>query len=644
MGDALVDRPTSADESPSPAASTAKVMAASLMGRTWIEVRTRHRVRARGPELAAKASHLQVTRQGITGALQSIRDRVAPEVRGRVADYIPELYRADPSWFGIALVSMEGHRYQVGEAERHFTLQSVSKPFVYALALSDLGLENVIAHVGAEPSGEAFNAISLEPGTGRPANAMINAGALVTTSLVRAGDPTEQFERIRAYLSAFAGRELFVDEAVFASEMETGDRNRALAYLMRSAGSLRGRVDETVEVYFRQCALTATTGDLAVMAATLANGGVNPCTGERVAEDRIAGHVLSVMATCGMYDFSGEWLLRVGLPSKSGVSGALIASSPGQFGIGVFSPPLDDNGNSVRGIEVLRELASRYELHLMHNPGRSAPSVYLSTTASARPSRQARRRAERTALKQHGHRIAIIAVQGDLEFAAAETLLFSIDHALLRRSPDRPRWLVLDLLKVTRVQPFAASMLDACLADLLGRGIVVAVVVQSGRHVIATATAEFCEEDEAIGWCEDALLERYGRRRRTNVRLLLEDHDVLTGLDPETLRVVAERLLPRSVAAGKQVLDRAADVMFLILSGRVTVGSPDADATRLERAMPGTAVAGLTLRGVVGDTGPAIADVPTTGLVLTWPALIELEREYPAAAARLRSHLFELSG
>jgi len=441
----------------------------------------------------------------MTSTLQGIRDRISADFRGEgiVADYIPELSRADPRWCAVALVSQEGHSYQAGDADQLFTLQSISKPFVYALALTDLGFDAVTSRVGAEPSGEAFNAISLEPGTGRPANPMINAGAMIATSLVRATGPAERFERIRQCLSAFAGRPLSVDDAVFSSEMETGDRNRALAYLMRNAGSLRGSVEECVDVYFRQCALNATTRDLAAMAATLANGGVNPVTSVRVVDDRIAGHVLSVMATCGMYDFSGEWLLRVGLPAKSGVSGGIIAVSPGQFGISVFSPPLDAHGNSVRGTEILRELSSRFDLHLMHHPGRSAPAVYLSTTAAAIPSKRERRREEREALKADGDRIAIVAAQGDLEFAAAESLLFSIDHALAHRA-HAPEWLVLDLQRVTRLHPAAARMLDGHLTHLLAHGVIVAVV-QPSKRLLLPATNEFEELEEAIAWSEDAL-------------------------------------------------------------------------------------------------------------------------------------------
>jgi glutaminase len=427
---------------------------------------------------------------------------VADVRSGSVADYIPELSLANPDWCAVALVSLEGHPYLAGDADQPFTLQSISKPFVYALALADLGLERVASRVGAEPSGEAFNAISLEPGTGRPANPMINAGAMMATSLVRAADPDERFERIRQYLSAFAGRTLSVDESVFASEMETGDRNRALAYLMRNAGSLEGSVDECIEVYFRQCAVSATTRDLAVMAATLANGGVNPVTGVEVVDDRIAGHVLSVMATCGMYDFSGEWLLHVGLPAKSGVSGGIIAVSPGQFGIGVFGPRLDSYGNSVRGAEMLRELSSRFDLHLMHRSGQTGPVVYRVTTAAARPSPRVRTSDEREALAADADRIAIVAAQGELEFAAAERLLCSIEQSLVRPAPQ---WLVLDLRRVMRLHPAVAHLLDAHLSHLLTHDVFIAVV-QPVNRLLLPATREFDALDEAIEWCEDEVL------------------------------------------------------------------------------------------------------------------------------------------
>jgi len=297
----------------------------------------------------------------ITGILGEVVARVSTLDGGKVAGYIPQLALADPSACGVALSSMDGEVCSAGDAEAAFTVQSVSKPFVYALSLAAQGLDEVTRWVGAEPSGEAFNAISLEAGTGRPANPMINAGAIVVTGLV---DPGE----ILPFLSAFAGRALDVDEETYRSETATGDRNRALAYLMRAAGSLPGEPGPILDAYFRQCSIRVTTRDLAVMAATLANGGRNPVTGVEVVAEPVAVLVQAVMASCGMYDAAGDWLLRVGLPAKSGVSGAVIASSPGRCGVAAYSPPLDATGSSVRGVAAVRMLSERFGLHLMHNP------------------------------------------------------------------------------------------------------------------------------------------------------------------------------------------------------------------------------------------------------------------------------------
>ena len=228
---------------------------------------------------------------------------------------------------------------------------------------------------------------------------MINAGAIVTSSLVRADGREERFQRIRRVLSAFAGRQLSVDERVFASEEATGDRNRALAYLCRNAGSLAVPVEDALWAYFRQCSLLVTTADLAMMMATLANGGVNPRTAEAVVTEPIAQLALSMMTSCGMYDHAGEWLLRVGLPAKSGVSGGIAAASPGQFGIGVYSPRLDSWGNSARGVAALTDLSSRFDLHMLHNPGVAASPIAASGIHDG---------------------VVTVALRGELEFAAAE--------------------------------------------------------------------------------------------------------------------------------------------------------------------------------------------------------------------------------
>jgi len=410
---------------------------------------------------------------------------------GDVADYIPKLSNADPAMFGLALAGVSGSVYGAGESAAPFSVQSISKPFVYALALADAGPDEVLARVGVEPSGEAFNAISLEPTTGRPDNPLINAGAILTSSLVSGSGPEERFARILDQLSRCAGRDLAVDEEVFRSEFETGDRNRALAHLMRAAGSLTTDVEEAVEVYFRQCSVLVTVTDLAVMGATLANGGVNPRTGVVAMEQAVAERVLTVMATCGMYDFSGEWLFRVGLPAKSGVSGGLVAVSPSQFGIGMYSPRLDERGNSVRGVEASRTISERFSLHLMHQVTRSGPSfVRVAPDGSERPVGPL---AEGNGV--HGDDVRLLAMQGDIEFATAEQALLTV--RLHVDGTDVPSAVVVDLDHVTMCQPVAAALLDSIIDEVTRRGVTVVTVDRSGRRLLA-ASEEFTTRAEAL--------------------------------------------------------------------------------------------------------------------------------------------------
>jgi glutaminase len=298
--------------------------------------------------------HLLVGEEGVASYYESGRGYYGPESAAEERDR-----------FGICIVRTQGDAYQSGDHDRLFALQSISKVFVYGLALADLGRDHVLEHVGVEPSGDAFNSIVFDERNDRPHNPMVNAGALVTTDLVRGKDPSEKFERILDTLRIYAGNEsLAVDEDTFEAEMRTADRNRATAYLMRSNGMVSGDVESILALYLRQCSVRVTCSDLAVMAATLSNGGVNPITGERALPLHHVREVLSVMHTCGMYDAAGQWAFDVGVPAKSGVSGGIMAVVPGKGGIAVFSPGLDAYGNSVRGIGVCREISERLGLHV----------------------------------------------------------------------------------------------------------------------------------------------------------------------------------------------------------------------------------------------------------------------------------------
>jgi len=295
--------------------------------------------------------------------LDDLRARVLRESGGEVDDSIPQLADADPDLCALALVLADGVTRTSAQSDIAFSVQSAVKPFLFALALLDTD-GDVLDRIGIEPTGEAFDAIKLESGTGRPPNPMVNAGALLTAAVVDGDGVDGRNDRILRGLSAFAGRELAVDEDVARNEHLLGDRNHALAHLMRSEGTLRVGADEAVEVYARACAVLVDAEALAVMGATLACGGVNPVSGERVVPAEVARDVVSVMATCGVYDGSGRWMRRVGVPAKSSVSGAIVLSAPGVLGAAVVSPPLDDQGTSVRGRIASELLSADLDLHV----------------------------------------------------------------------------------------------------------------------------------------------------------------------------------------------------------------------------------------------------------------------------------------
>jgi glutaminase len=321
----------------------------------------------------------------IEGFLAELHSRYAGLDRGDVATYIPELAKADPSWFGIALATTDGHIYEVGDSQQAFTIQSISKPFTYGMALEEFGPTKVFEHVGVEPSGDVFNSIELQNGSNRPYNPMINSGAITVTALLHARYGTRTFEYLLDRFSIIAGRQLSLDRSVYESERRTGHRNRAIAYLLLNFGLVHEEADAALDVYFRQCSIQVTCRDLAMMAGTLSNMGRHPVTGRSAYSITHVKDMLSIMFTCGMYDYSGQWAYRVGVPAKSGVSGGVLAVVNRQIGIATYSPRLDPCGNSCRGIEVCSDLASRLGLHVFDclNVGSTFLDVVLGENANA---------------------------------------------------------------------------------------------------------------------------------------------------------------------------------------------------------------------------------------------------------------------
>ena len=381
--------------------------------------------------------------------VQRYLDRICAEhagvTDGALADYIPELAAVDPDGFALSLSSADGYIYESGDAALEFTIQSISKPFTYALALDQIGMDAVDTKIGVEPSGEAFNEISVDRSTKRPKNPMINAGAIAAVSLIPAATPDERFAMIQDFYSAFVGRRLELDDQVYASEKATGSRNRAIGYMLQSFGVLDDDPDEVLDVYYRQCSLKVTSTDLAKMGATLARGGVNPQTGRRVTDAAVVKRTLAVMVTCGMYDAAGDWVSAVGMPAKSGVGGGIVAVLPGQLGIGVYSPLLDGKGNSVRGVRMCRSLSEQLGLHFL---------------TVARDSRATLR-----AVYEPRDGIRVYETHGDLLFSGAEQVLRIAD-----RDRDGFEVAILDVSRVDDIDDAARALLSGMSAALRAEG------------------------------------------------------------------------------------------------------------------------------------------------------------------------------
>jgi glutaminase len=258
---------------------------------------------------------------------------------------------------------MDGHVFRAGDWDEEFTIQYMCKPFAFQMALEQCGIEETLKHVGVEPSGDAFNSIELDAKTSRPFNPMINAGAIAIASLIKRSSVEMGVQSFVDKMSEAAGKNLRIDHAVMQSETLTGNRNRAIAYLMRNFGIIDEQVNEALHQYFAQCSMLVTCQDVAMMAATLANMGTNPTTGKQVFDFQYIKYVLTVMFTCGLYDYAGGWAYEVGLPAKSGVGGGIFGVVNRQLGVSVYSPKLDAQGNSVRGILACQELARHLGLH-----------------------------------------------------------------------------------------------------------------------------------------------------------------------------------------------------------------------------------------------------------------------------------------
>jgi glutaminase len=584
--------------------------------------------------------------------LERLHARLAEIDGGRVATYIPELAKADPAHLAIVIATVDGQVYEAGDARAPFTIQSISKPLVYGIALEDRGEEGVRRAIGVEPSGEAFNSISLEPGSGRPLNPMINAGAIAAASLVAGRNAEERLARMLGALSAYAGRELDIDEAVFASERDTGHRNRAIGHLLRNYDILTSDPEPALELYFRQCSVRVCCRDLAVIAATLANGGINPLTHKRAVQAEYVGPILSVMTTSGVYDFTGEWVYRVGLPAKSGVGGGIIAVLPGQLGIGVFSPPLDERGNSVRGVKACEAISRDLGLHFLQPPRASASTVRASYTLANVRSKRRRTPPQARVLEAQGQRAVVFELQGDLRFATLEPVL--------RRIVDAGEELllaVLDFKRVSRADPAAVRLLASLVDGCADRGQqVVLTRVRRGDLLAGLGDAVHPRNlramnfqpqlDLGLEWCERVLLERFGAPRTPSSIASLAEHRLCEGISAADLALLESASERRTYEPGAVIVRRGepADAIYFLLAGEVSVVfelAPGGEGKRLSTLSAGMGFGEAAVFTGGLRTADVRADTAVVCRVLAAETFRSFEAERPSLTIRLLQNLLQ---
>ncbi len=553
---------------------------------------------------------------------------------GEVAAYIPELAKVNPRQLGIAIATLDGEVYAVGDADSEFTIQSVSKPFAYAAVLDRLGRAEMMRKVGVEPTGEAFNSIVLDDNNRRPFNPMVNAGAIAVSSLYPGHSLEARSQAMLATLSRFAGRPLSIDETVFQSEADTGHRNRAIAYLLLNAGMLEVDPDAALDTYFRQCSVNVTTKDLAVMAATLANGGINPKTNERAVLVETIPDVLTVMLTCGMYDYAGQWAFEAGLPAKSGVSGAVIAVVPGQFGIAAFSPKVDRFGNSVRAVEACQRLSTEFSFHSYRQRISGISIRNREWTCHELRSRRWRPTSERAKLDEIGDQILVIEARGDLSIAASERILRRAGSAL---SDDKI--VIVDMKGVTGIDAGSARLFSEFGRSLIAEGktlhltkagefgVIRKLMEEDGRLPSSFTLDESL--DHALEVAENRLLASVGVGVAADV-MSIDQSALFAGLDKIDVEHLLDIVRPekKSFEAGENVVRQGdpSDAIYVIASGVMTVLLPSKNAspTRVSSLGPGAVFGEM---GLI-DGAPRSADVVAEGDAECWILPIDELRDH----------------
>jgi glutaminase len=596
---------------------------------------------------ASQAGHTALA--PIEDYLTELHQRVAAISGGKPADYIPELGKVDQELFGIAIATVDGQIYAVGDAEIPFTIQSVSKPFMYGYALQHYGRAAVLEQVGVEPTGEAFNSIVLDEVANRPFNPMVNAGAIAIAEMMVGETQDERVANMLKLFSDLAGRKLDIDQSVFNSELTTGHRNRAIAYMMLNTAMISRDPNEVLDLYFRQCSVKVTARDLAIMAATLANDGKNPLTGKPVFDAQFVRDMLTVMNSCGMYNYAGEWAYEVGMPAKSGVSGCIIAVIPGQIGICVYSPPIDKQGNSVRGIRVCQEISSEFELHAFNNRTNVRSVIRRDYRADLVRSNRLRTPEERAILATAGAKIAVLEAQGALFFGSTEQLL----RRLMQLAAET-RYVIVDFKRVHLADTSArklivrvARSLAQSETELVFAGIAENGPLESLVKALAESDKErvklFRDTDTALEWCEDKLLA--GASFGVGTKFNVSEINLFKGLAPAECRLIETIIRPLVFEKGEVIMREGdeAKLFFVLARGTVSVqikvhGHHDR-RKRVASIGPGLTFGEMALL----DGGKRSADIVANERVICYglgvEELQELSVEHPNVMITILSNL-----
>jgi glutaminase len=590
------------------------------------------------------ASHWHGTKPPLLRFLQQCHDEFCGEASGSVANYIPELGKADPAHFGISLATIDGHVYEVGDTRIPFTIQSMSKPFVFALALDTLGAARVESVIGVEPSGDPFNSIRLNS-ENHPFNPMVNAGAIACSGLICEAKGAGAFDYIRQALGRFAGRELELDQAVYASESATGDRNRAIGYLLRNSDVIKSNVGEVLDVYFRQCSIKVTARDIAVMAATLANRGINPVTGEAVMTPYAITRTLSVMTSSGMYDYAGEWTYRVGIPAKSGVGGGILAALPARLGLGSYSPRLDRHGNSVRGVKVCETLSSHYDLHMLNRSDNARSSIIADYNIDKSPSRRSRRPHEQKILAAHVRDVRVFELTGTLS-------LGNVDYVSRElAAKPRPQFVIFDLRRVASITRAGARLLAEEFGELerLRVTVILSGVTRGSTDWKALGewtsslsnVRDFYLLDTAIEWAEDQVVYRHGGAIDFLETIELSEQLLLAGLSEAELTELASISAVKTYRAGEKIISAgdAANSLFFLRSGAVHVTLPD--GIRLATLTAGMAFGEMALLES-HRSADVLADMAATAYEVSLRDFEHFRKQHPHAGEQIMRNLAQI--